>query len=530
MNKWKMKFFVGLLLVLSIIIVGCSGQSSSKDGSSGQENSKTSKSTKSDDNSPKAGGEVVVATPGDVINLDPILSTSGNDYPFVWAVYDTLVKYNADLEPQPALAESWEFPDDKTIIFHLRKGVKFHDGTDFDAEAVKFNIERANSEKSLIPDLRHVESVEVVDSHTVKLHLFVPNASILLALTERPGLMASPTAIEKYGEDFQNHPVGTGPFKFVSRVPNGEIVFEKFDDYWKKGEPYIDKLTFKIMQEETTRINALKSGDVDIIEAISPFSVDSLKGDSKIKLEQPKSSHRSKGIVFNASKPPFDNLKFRQALTHAINREEIAKTLSNGYGEPLYQLFPNDFWAADPDLKIKYDPEKAKQLLKESGIKNPSFTMLVSSQDFYEPMFSDIITQQLSEVGIEVKTETMEGTAAYHKMWTEKNAQAFSSGTAGKPDPHLLLEIWAIKESFFNAGDQSTEELDNLILQANSTNDQAERAKIYHKIDRIIALDEVVNNIPVMSVPIIYGLDKKVHGFEPNGLGKSNYNSLWIEQ
>lgn len=510
-----------MFLFVLAIVVGCSGS---------DESSSNSDVEQSSDGTPQAGGEVVIGVPADFINLDPILSTSGEDYPFVWAIYDTLITYNSDLEMQPGLAESWEFPDDKSLILHLKKGVKFHDGTDFDAEAVKFNIERANSEDSVIPDLRTVEEVEVIDSHTVKLHLSEPNAAILLALTERPGLIASPTAIEKYGDDFQRNPVGTGPFKFVSHVPNGEVVFEKNEDYWKEDEPYVDKLIFKVMQQETTRISALKSGEVDIIAGISPFSFDSLESDANIKIMQPKSSHRSKGIVFNASLPPFDNKKFRQAVTHAIDREIIAQTLTNGQGEPMYQIFPNDFWAADPDLKIDYDPEKAKQLLAESGIENPSFTMLVSQQDIYEPMFSDIIKEQLFDVGIEVKTETLEGTAAYQKMWAEAEAQAMSSGTAGKPDPHLLMEIWVIAESFFNAGNQTTPEFDKLILEANSIQDQDERAKIYHEINRMQALDEVVNIIPVMSTPIIYAMNEKVHGFEPNGLGKSNYNSVWKEK
>ncbi len=536
MFKFKKGFMISLLLLLILLLaVGCSesdedSNSQGNNDTEADENAEDGDAEEADAKAPQAGGEVVIGVAGDFINLDPILSTSGDDYPFVWGIYDTLVTYDSDLEIQPGLAESWEFPDDTSIVLQLKKDVKFHDGTDFDAEAVKFNIERANSEDSVIPDLRHVEEVEVIDTHTVKLHLSVPDASILLALTERPGLIASPAAIEKDGEEFQQNPVGTGPFKFVSHVPNGELIYEKNDDYWKEEEPYIDKLIFKVMQQETTRINALKSGEVDIIAGISPFSIDSLETAENIKLEMPNSSHRSKGIVFNASMEPFDNLKFRQAVTHAIDRDIIVDTLSNGYGEPLYQIFPNDFWAADPDLKIEYDPEKAKQLLEESGVEDPSFTMLVSQQDFYEPMFTDIITEQLAAIGITVETETLEGTAAYQKMWAEKESQAMSSGTAGKPDPHLLMEIWVIAESFFNAGEQTTPEFDELIVAANSTNDQEERAELYHEINRMQALDEVVNIIPVMSVPIIYALNENVHGFAANGLGKSNFNSVWIEE
>ncbi len=513
-----------ILLFVFVLIVGCSG---AKEGSSkpGEGNSKE---TSNSGGKPQAGGELVAAAGADITSFDPILSTNAGDYQFLWPVYDTLTRYNSKLELQPGLAEKWEYPDDKTLVLHLRKGVKFHDGTDFDAEAVKINMERVKSKDSTISDFKNVESFEVVDPHTIKFHLKQPDASILLALAERAGIIVSPKAIKEYGKDIAQKPVGTGPFKFVKRVPNGEIVYEKFDGYWKEKEPFLDKLTIKIMPNETTRINALKSGEIDLIQGVSPFSVESLEGTPNIKVENV-TSFTEKIIVFNAKKPPFDNKAFRQALKLAIDRKAITKTLLRGYGKPAYQIFPNEYWAANHDLKIDYDPEKAKQLLAESGVKKPSFSMITTTQDYYEPMFSDMLKEQFAKVGIEMKTESMEGTAAIGQFWSEKKFEAFSSGVAGKSDPHLLLEIWVAKDSFYNAGNHTTPELDKLIAEANATYDQTERGKLYSEINRIQS-EEVINLLPVVSTPVIYAMNEKVKGFEPNGLVKSYFPSIWLEK
>lgn len=205
MYKKQIKYFSIWLILLTImvIIAGCSSESNSSDDRTKESNDdSTAEVINSDDGTPKQGGEAVIAYYTDASSYDPILGGSGADHALLWPIYDTLISFNPELEPQPGLAESWDFPDDKTMVLHLREGVTFQDNTPFDAEAVKFNIERVNSEDSTVSDLKNVERVEVVDSLTVKLHLKQPDSSLLLALSDRGGMMVSPTAVKKYGEDF----------------------------------------------------------------------------------------------------------------------------------------------------------------------------------------------------------------------------------------------------------------------------------------------------------------------------------------
>lgn len=266
---------LSMLLVFSFFfVVGCSSQSSNK-------------STKEPgNNTPEEGGELVFAYEADVSNYDPLDGSSGADHALLWPVFDTLITFTPELEAEAGLAESWEFTDDLTLTLELRDGVTFHDGTSLDAEAVKFNLDRANSEESNVSDLENIQSVEVVDSLTVKLNLKEADSSILLALSDRGGMMVSPTALKEMDEDFAQNPIGAGPYKMVSRIPNGEIVFEANEDYWDKGKPNLDKITVKIISDENTRINALKSGEVDVVYNISPSNLASLENDSSIKLEQ----------------------------------------------------------------------------------------------------------------------------------------------------------------------------------------------------------------------------------------------------
>ncbi len=362
MYKNSIKLFIKflLLLALSLIVVGCSSDSGSKDKSS---NRSTKETAGVDDSTPKKGGEVVIGYSVDVSTFDPIKGGSGSDYPILYPVYDRLINFTPDLQPQSGLAESWETPDDKTLVLHLREGVKFHDGTPFDAEAVKFNIERFKSDESIYSNsnIQNVENVEVVDPLTVKIHLIEPSVSILLSLADRAGMMVSPTAVKKYGDDYAQHPVGAGPYKMVKRVPNGEVVFERFDDYWDKGKPYLDKITIKIMTDENTRINALKSGDIDMATRLaSPSNIPNLKSDPNLIVEDDITLRFHK-IYLNTLMPPFDNKAVRLAVLHGINREELIQSVNFGYGEPAYQPFPKDYWAANKKMTIKYDPEKSKK-------------------------------------------------------------------------------------------------------------------------------------------------------------------------
>ncbi|WP_245843925.1 ABC transporter substrate-binding protein [Oceanobacillus rekensis] len=360
-----------------------------------------------------------------------------------------------------------------------------------------------NSDESVLTTLGNVDNVEVVDTYTVKINLKEPDASILAALSDREGMIVSPTAIEKYGEDYAQNPVGAGLYKMVERIPNGEIVFEAFEDYWQDGKPYLDKMTVKIMADENTRVNSLKSGEIDLAYLLSVGATQSFESDSNfVKTEIMPLRHRQ--LFVNTSMAPLDNKAVRLAILHAIDREALIQALNFGEGEPANQSFPKDYWAADENIEIEYDPEKSKKLLQEAGLENVSFTMNIQANPFMSKL-ADAIKEQLSNVGIELKITPIEIVAGDASYFSEKKVPAHLTSYTGRADPHQAVKLLYSSESFHNAGSYSTLEIEALILEA-----------------------AIV--IPVIFEPHLSANSSRLKGYEPNLIGKAFFNDIWIDQ
>jgi len=234
---------------------------------------------------PKSGGTLRAALRAEVSTFDVHKGASGSDHMYLYPVFDTLVRFDDKLNPRPGLAESWETPDPKTLVLKLRKSVKFHDGTPFNAEAVRFNLARAQDRQtsSMASELTSIEQVEVVDSHTVRLRLKAPDASLILAFTDRAGMMLSPTAVQKLGDQFGRQPVGAGEFRMARWQPGSEVRMERFADYYEPGRPYLDAILFRIIPDADTRVSALRSGQVDFIMEVPAQDFASLKGERNLR-------------------------------------------------------------------------------------------------------------------------------------------------------------------------------------------------------------------------------------------------------
>ncbi|MCL4425518.1 MAG: ABC transporter substrate-binding protein [Firmicutes bacterium] len=324
-----------------------------------------------------AKGEKVLiyARGADSVKLDPALPTDGESAKVMNNIYDNLVRYKpGSTDVEPALAESWKVSDDgKVWTFNLRKNVKFHDGTPFNAEAVKFNIERQLPPKvtkeMAYADFTYgmIEKVEAVDANTVKITLKSPYAPFLANLAM--GLaapMISPTAAKKYGENFSQNPVGTGPFIFVKWDKEQQIVLKANKAYWG-GAPKVDRVIFKVVKENAVRANELLTGSADIIDGVDPNDVPRLQQDSNVRLlTAPGMNINYLGI--RTDKKPFDDPRIRQAISMAINREAIVKSLYQDKAILANGPLPPNLFGYYKDLKpYSYDPEKAKALLKEAG-------------------------------------------------------------------------------------------------------------------------------------------------------------------
>lgn len=512
---FKRHSFLVIMLFICIIIVGCNTTNDETEESAGRDESDT----------PVQGGELTVGYYSDASSYDPLLASSGGDETILYLIYDRLVDYGPNFEPIPALAESWENIDNKTWKFNLREGVTFHDGTEFNAEAVKFNIERANSDSSNKSDLQSIESVEVVDSHTVQFHLSEPNSGLLQALMTAAGMMVSPTAVEEYGDQYALHPVGTGPFKLVERNPGNEMQFEKFDDYWQEDKPYLDKVTVKVMQE-STMVNALKSGEVDIVAPISAVNKQDLESSVNINVDV-SSSLNFQYIYINTSLPPLDNQKVRQAIQYAIDREQIVQAIQFGEGEAATGIFPKEHPAYRSDSAITYDQAKAKQLLEESGVTELSFDMLVKP-DAFDLRIAEAVQAQLAEVGIQVNLEPTEVTTLVDLAFSKAEYPATLARASGRPDPNALISLYYQEHSFYNPGRHANRELESLIKQAKEETDDAERMNVIAESSRI-AIEEDAMGIPLFFEPMIVAFHEKVKGYEPHQYGKPRFPFLWLE-
>ncbi|HXH11808.1 MAG TPA: ABC transporter substrate-binding protein [Alphaproteobacteria bacterium] len=365
---------------------------------------------------PKYGGTLRVALEADVTGFDPAVPGLQNYY-VNQNLFNTLVTLDENLEFVPDLAESWEVQEQgKVYIFRLRKGVKFHDGTDFDAAAAKWNLDRiiADGKAPAHRFFANVESSEVVDAHTLKITMRYPTATLLPALaTNGTGLqIISPASEKTWGKDVLRHPSGTGPFRFVSWEPNSRIVFERNPNYFKPGLPYLDRIEYRIMKEGVTRVAALRAGEVDFVNWTPRESVERLSKDPNVRvLQGPEASHLYTN--FTVTRKPFDDVRVRKALIgYGLNRSAIAKSAMLGYATPSISFVsPGAKGYLDLAELYPYNPERARALLKEAGFdeKNPlRYTIMTHGAEPSLPTIATIIKTQMAAIGVEVTVEVID--------------------------------------------------------------------------------------------------------------------------
>ncbi|MGV3489370.1 MAG: ABC transporter substrate-binding protein [Tuberibacillus sp.] len=476
LQKVILPFFLALIF---IVATACSGQSSDQSASSKQSDKPAPARTQTD--------KLIIGLDSDPPQMDPQLSTAAVDRQVFQSVYNTLVDVDQNLKFVPELATSWNISDDgKTYTFKLRQGVLFQDGTPFNAEAVKFNFERMLDPKFGSPRLSEinlVDNVKVVDDYTVEVHLKEPYSPFLSVVSDRAGMMVSPTAVKKEGKDFSNHPVGTGPYKFVSHVKQGDLVVERFDKYWG-DKPKIKTIVYKPFTDGNTRMTNLISGDVDIVNQFDYKDIDRAKKASNLKVQSVESLG-FQGLQLNTTVAPFDNKKVRQALNLAIDRQAIAKVVFYNGVTPANSPFPGSSWAHSDDFKVpKANVEKAKELLKESGVSSPSFTLKIASSPQTQQL-AQMLQSMLQQVGFKVKIEMVEfGTLL--EQTDNGDYEAAQIGWSGRVDPDGNAFAWFSTGGTLNYMKYSNPKVDQLLTQARTVSDQAQRKQLYDQVTKII--------------------------------------------
>ena len=271
---------------------------------------------------PKRGGTLRISAPANPSSLDPATGGAGSDHAFLFTMYDTLTEWDFEtLKPKPGLAESWKFSDPTTLVLNIRPGITFHDGTPLDAEAVKFNLERNKSDQksNIKADLASLASVEVTGPLQVTLKLGAPDAALPGILSDRAGMMVSPTALKAAeGGTVARKPVGAGAYAFVSWADGEKIVVKRNEKYWKANRPYPDGIEFSIIPELTTGARSVTAGQNDLIYQLPPRQKAIIERASSIKVFNGPTLYVFQ-IFLNWAKPPFDNVKVRQAFNFAID-------------------------------------------------------------------------------------------------------------------------------------------------------------------------------------------------------------------
>lgn len=496
------KFLLFTLFTFMLILAACSGES---------ETQQTNGKTEGDE-----GGTLIVARQSDAESLDPQFTSSISTVSIVHHhVYENLVQQSEEMEIEPMLAENWEQIDDVTWEFYLREDVTFHDGTPFNAEAVKKTIDRSQDPEVASPRaimFSPVKEVEVVDEFTVKFHLKEPFAPLLSNLASHEGAIQSPKAIDELGKDLGQQPVGTGPYNFVSWTPGDEIVFEKNPDYWgEPGKP--DEIVWKIVPEDSTRIAMLETGEAHIAEPIPSSEMERIKSSNSMNLYR-SDSLGTRWVGFNTSAEPLDNVLVRKAISHAIERNNLIEGVFSGVGTLATSTLGEKVLGFSDNLpSYEYDVDEGKRLLKEAGYSDGLELTISTTQIREYQNLAEVLQSQLKGIGIDLKINVMEAATFYE--------------AAGKGEIELYISGWrnATGDGDYNQYNlfhsdskgptgnyffYGTPEVDALIEEGRAVSDLSEREEIYHQL-QTIELEEALY-IPILNMENLAATSGDVDG------------------
>jgi peptide/nickel transport system substrate-binding protein len=481
---------------------------------------------------PRTGGILRVAQETEINTLDPNTSGLVVEREIYYNMYDSLLGIDAKLNFVPNLATKWSFTDPQTLVLTLRQGVKFQDGTDFNADAVKVNLERymtstdpAAARKS---DLASVQSVDATDATTVTIHLKKADATLLAALVDRAGMMLSPTAIKQLGASLTTAPVnaGTGPFEFVEWKRDDHLTLKRNPNYWRKDSsgralPYLDQIVYRPITDLNAILAALKTGEIDMARVVAGKDVAAVKSDSTLVYRDTPSLGYG-GFELNHSAPPFNDPAKAKAVALAVDRNQILQNVGFGVGVVSYGPITSASWAFDSSEKIYDKPDPAKAKATATGF---SFTLKTANvQDSIQT--GQLIQAQLAKAGITVNLLPED----FGKLTLETRVQhqfdAALSGWSGRIDPDGNMYAFFHTGGSFNDGRYSNPQVDQLLEQARATTDQSKRKQLYQEAQKTIVGDGAYVFTTDPTVPQISS--KKVQGFQliPDGINR--FAGVWL--
>ncbi|CEJ19283.1 Dipeptide-binding protein [Ralstonia solanacearum UW551] len=440
-----------------------------------------------------AAKDAVMAVNSTFTTLDPYDANDTLSFSVAKSFYQGLFGFDKDMKLVNVLCESYDVSKDGLVYtFKLRHGVKFHDGTAFDANAVKANFDRVTNPANKLKRytlFNRVAKTEVVDPYTARVTLKEPFSPFVNVLAHPSAAMISPAALQKYGKDIAFHPVGTGPFEFVEWKQTDYLKGKKFASYWKAGQPKIDTITWKPVVDNNTRATVMQTGEADFAFSIPFEQAAVLKGSPKVDLIAAPSIIQ-RYITFNTRVKPFDNPKVRQAINYAINKDALTKVAFSGYAVPADGVVPQ---GVDYAVKLgpwPYNPAKARELLKEAGYPDGFETQLWSAYNHTTAQkIIQFVQQQLAQVGIKAQVQAMEAGQRVEKVESVQKPEdagvrmyymGWSSST-GESDWAIrpLLSSEAMPPKQLNTAYYKNDQVDADIAGALRTTDRTEKTKLY---------------------------------------------------
>jgi peptide/nickel transport system substrate-binding protein len=437
---------------------------------------------------PKPGGTLKFALLRDPVGWDPHINQGATTYTFLNNIYESLIRYSLKGTLEPGLALRWENPNPTTYILQLRRNVKFHSGNPFTAEDVKFSIERILDPKTAATRSKEfsvVQGVAVVDPYTVKITLRKPDAPFLELLASGEAMMVDKQWVEA-GGNFKQAASGTGPFKQGPFETGVRYALVKNRDYWEQPYPHLERIEYASIPKDEVRVQALQTGSVDMAEYIPWQSIKSLKQDPNTQVFVGYDTFNV--IRLNPRRPPFDNVKVRQAFNYLIDRKEIMDLAWGGIGVAMdAALIPEGHWAY-PNLHVwTYDPAKGKRLLAEAGV-NPATTKIVFDSTTLSVHMDDaqIIVTQLQKVGFtQIELKPMDVPTQQKKRVSGDYTMFIDGFSLPWPDPDFYT-VWFSSDAplYGKSVGFSDERLDKLLDEGRSTLDQAKRKAIYAQVEQ----------------------------------------------
>ncbi len=483
----------------------------------------------------------------DSIGLDPALENDGESFKVCDNIYETLVQYAPEnTSVEPLLATSWEVSSDRLVwTFRLRSGVRFHDGTAFDAAAMKFSLDRQFVKDHPYHDVEGafkywkdmgmdtiVEQIAAPDDSTLVISLSQPNAPFLSNLAMNFAAAVSPTAVRRHGDDFFKNPVGTGPFRFVEWRKDERLVLQRNESYWGPV-PELQRLIFKPIQDASVRYLELKTGAIHGLDNLSPEFIDEIRQNPQLQLLE-QAGMNTGYLAMNMERPPFDNRLVRLAINHAIDKHSLVANFYQGLATPAKNPIPPTMWGYNHAIEAyPHDSVRARELLAEAGypdgFETELWAMPVPRPYMPQPgKIAQALQSDLSEVGIRCKIVQWEWGTYLDKVFAGEHSMALLGWTGDNGDPDnflfVLLDKTAAEKPAQNIAFYRSDELHEILVRARQMPSQAEREVLYLRAQELVHHD--VPWVPLVHATQTAAFQKVVRGFALHPTGSKWFQNV----